>query len=337
MKRIVFISFKTYDQNFRKHLLQTMMKSAYEVMYISIYKGQISAYLNEKVLNQWGYHKGSFLKVRQYIRSFQKDESVIFFNSLAFHYLKFYLFIRLSIPRCFVVYDIFDYFYYNERSKKELLKFKIFDAIYRLTAKRIITLSHKLTEIYKEAYWLDNASHMTREKTDLTQNRIGIIGSLDNRFDFPLVEHIARSIPDIEIAIYGRVVEGNKGVEQKMRLLVAANQNIKYFGEYENDKLQNILSTIDIGLVPYVLDSILTKYINPDKYFHYLCYGLEVISTPIEAAYELKKWIHICHSLEDFVGKIREIYKGKGLKNLGEFWRENNWGKRLEELEVMFF
>ncbi len=341
MKRVVFITFKSYEHYFRKYLIQRMIESGdYETMYIAMLGEKICIHVNGRLLISYKYRKSKYLKVIKHIKDFRGDGKLIIWYALTFGYWKIYLFFRLNFPRALIIYDIFDYFYYDEQKKKRLLQFKVIDTIHKLTANRVIVLSRQLTNVYKKAHWLNNASHLTKKSTYVVHNRLAVIAAIDYRLDFHLLEQIARGLPGIEIAIYGWIKPKQKDIQrfkQRMNYLVTANQNINYYGEYKNDELENILSTTDIGLAPYVTDFTLTKYINPDKYFHYLCYGLEVISTPIQAARELNKWIHICDSPEGFIHTIRRIYEGENLKNTGEFWKENNWDKRLRELEADIF
>lgn len=334
MKYVVFLTPKPYDNYFRKYLIQSMADTgAYEILCVSFLRDEITVYLNGVFSLSYGCRKANFFKLIRCIKDFQKGRKLIIWNALNFGFWKVYLFIRINFPKAFVVYDIFDYFYYDEQSKRRLAMFKIIDLIYQFSANKMVVLSGQLSKIYKKSCRLNNASHLKKEGKKILHNRVGVFCSIDNRFDFYLLEYIAKNIPEVEFAVYGWIRLNREEIQDKVNRLVNGNKNIKYCGEYKNDQLQDLLSAIDIGLVPYKTDSILTKYINPDKYFHCLCFGLEVVSSAIPAAYELEKWIHICVAPGDFVGAIRGVYQNKGLKNSGEFWRENNWEKRLEEAE----
>ncbi len=336
MKKIIILSCESYDNYFRKYLIRSMIKSGFETMYISFYQNQISLYLNEKLLVSYKNNRINTFKIIENLITFKQKSKLIIWNS--FPPWKFYLLLRFSFPKAFIIYDIFDYFYYQQSNNiKSKLRTKIIDIIYCQTANRIIVLSRELTRLYRKGYWLNNASHLTFKKQEIIYKRIGIICSIDFRFDFFLLDYIAKNLPEIEIVIYGWIKFEDKDILKKLTSLVSMNKNVKYFGKYCNDDLESILSNIDIGLIPYITNSIVTKYINPDKYFHYLCYGLEVVSTSIPAAYELEQWVHICETSEYFVSKIQDIYRKKSLKNVDEFWKQNNWSKRLEKIEEHIF
>lgn len=348
MDKIIFLTFKKYEIHFRKYLIKSLIKGGYDVLYVFLLPNQIDLYFNEKLVNSYAFKKVKSLKfffkispkIIKQIKDFKKNEEVLIWNSLGLSSLIFYLILRFSIPKSFVIYDVYDYLFYNEKNKKQLLKLKLIDKIYRLLANRTIVLSRELTHLYPEAYWLNNASHLHRKKSGGLKKRIGMTGSINYNFDFHLTEHIAKKLPEIEIAIHGWIRSYDmKETQRKINYLVTTYSNIKYYGEYNNDNMEDILSTLDIALVVYIPDSVIIpgssiiKYSNPDKFFHYLCYGLEVISTPIKPAYELKKWVHICGTAECFVEKIKDIYGNKGLKNEDEFWKENHWDNRLQDIK----
>lgn len=336
MNRVIFLTQEPYDNYFRKYFILSMIQSnRYKVLCISFLDDGIYLYENGVFLTTLIYHSIKDLaKLIYYIKKFRFKEDLIIWSGINFSPWKHYLFIRMNFHRAIVIYDIYDYLYYDEQNMWRLLRFKVIDKIYQLCSNKIFVLSYQLCKTYKKAIWLNNASHIIRiAHKKNCHNRLGLLGSFDRRTDFRLLECIARNMPNIEIVLYGWT-KAHAEIKERIIQLISNNKNIKYCGEYRIDESYRLLSTIDIGLAVYTTDSILTKYINPDKFFYYLCYGLEVISTPIPAAIQLRDWIHICKTGTDFVGAIKAIYMGEKLKNTGEFWRENNWNKRLYDMET---
>ncbi len=338
--KILFLMFRPFDDYDRKYMIQDMVRSdKYEILYISFIGKDVYMHLNGKFSHKYEYVKNpkTIYKVMKDIKNFKQRERLTIWNAFTFGYWKIYLVIRLCFFNAFVIYDIFDYLYYDEQNCVKLLRYKIIDIIYQVTANKILVHSRELAKIYKKAHWINNASHLRRKKDNIVYNRIGIISSFDHRSDYNLLEYIAKRFSEKEFALYGWVKSNKKDIKDRLDRLVRESKNINYYGAYKNDDLENILSKIDIGLVVYKSNNRLTRYINPNKYFHFLCCGLEVVSTPIESAYELEGWMHICKSPEDFTKTIGAIYRGENLKNRGEFWEENNWQKRLEEVETHVF
>jgi hypothetical protein len=104
------------------------------------------------------------------------------------------------------------------------------------------------------------------------------VGSIDDRLDLGLLGNMAAG--GVTIDIYGR---GHPDWTQSFDTLckmVEANPGLNYLGEYDNDNIGTILSKYKIGILPYNVSSI-TRYVNPDKLYHYLNARLEVISTEI--------------------------------------------------------
>lgn len=71
---------------------------------------------------------------------------------------------------------------------------------------------------------------------------------------FLLEAFIAISNPNIELHIYGKIdVESDYG--KNIQNMINSDNRIKYFGEYKNEKINEILSTLDIVVIPTLMDN----------------------------------------------------------------------------------
>ncbi len=113
--------------------------------------------------------------------------------------------------------------------------------------------------------------------------------------------------------------------------LTARRSNIVYRGPYSNAGLDELLNDYDIGLLPYVQNHVLTRYVNPDKLYHYLCRGMEAVATPIPQAQAMRDRVHLAADAREFAQKLRAIAESGLALNDGAFHLSNNWRTRWRE------
>ena len=192
-----------------------------------------------------------------------------------------------------------------------MFKTRIFVSLLAWWSHILLVLSRESLRLFPNARHLDNASDLQRVyHKDRNVRDLLILFSIDQRFDFDFVRDIARSCPERKIVIYGGVAHNDEAIRKTLAELCAQQSNVVYAGRYEFDGVPAILAPYAIGVAPYTLDSTLTEFINPDKYYMFLQAGLEVISTNIPQARRMAKWIHVVNSGEE-VARSHNASKGK--------------------------
>ena len=102
---------------------------------------------------------------------------------------------------------------------------------------------------------------------------LGYYGVLDERLDLGLVDAVAAARPDWTLAMVGPVAKINPDD-------LPRRPNIAYFGKQVYQDLPAILSSFDVGLLPFARNDA-TRFISPTKTLEYLAGGKPVVSTPI--------------------------------------------------------
>jgi glycosyltransferase involved in cell wall biosynthesis len=138
---------------------------------------------------------------------------------------------------------------------------------------------------------------------ELRRPRIGLVGNLNDRVDWELIEGIALRRPDWHVALVGPVYharrETNEAIERLQRL-----PNIRHVEAVSRDQLPATMAALDVGLIPYRINQA-TSRINPLKLYQYLATGIPVVATPIAAIAELSNGAALASTADDFVSAIR--------------------------------
>jgi hypothetical protein len=228
-------------------------------------------------------------------------------------------------------FDVFDNLLYDLRGLHRLKRWLDINLLTWLCPIKIV-LSRELLRITPNAYHLDNAVDIRREdRVERNFSDLMTLFSIDVRFDFELVKEVAASAPQRKIYLYGRVANGNQKIKFRLEELCAYS-NVIYRGEYVPDDVDAILAPFGIGFAPYVTNSFMTEFINPDKYYLYLQSGMEVISTDIPQARRMDDRIHIARSAGEIVEMVTRIESDPTYRKNKDVTQNPSWDQRAEEL-----
>ncbi len=231
------------------------------------------------------------------------------------------------------IYDVFDEFCYDARGAKRL-QWWLTDRAYLSIASGCCLVSPELEERYASACFLDKASHLSPPKYRRPfDGRVVVTASFDRRTDFALLDAIAQAEPEITIDLYGAVYDNAPSIVAAIDRLLAARRNVRYRGEFAMDRIGDILDGYAVGLVPYRTAFGMTRFINPDKLFHYLCAGLEVIATPIPAVHRFTSCLYETADAPAVVSALHRIRSGER-RNPGNLHELFNWHVRSQQLKL---
>lgn len=228
------------------------------------------------------------------------------------------------------IYDVFDELRYDARGLKRL-QWWLTDRAYFSTASACCLLSAELKPRYVSGFHLNNASHLMPSKPPRAfDDRIVVTASFDRRTDFALLDAVAEAAPDVTIDLHGAVYDNEQSTVSAMDRLTATHGNVRYHGRFDMDRIGDILGDYSVGLVPYRIASEMTRFINPDKLFHYLCAGLEIIASPIPAMKSFRPYIYEAADAPAFLSALHRIRTGER-RNPGDLSKSLNWHVRSQE------
>jgi hypothetical protein len=84
-------------------------------------------------------------------------------------------------------------------------------------------------------------------------------------------------------------------------------------------------------VVPYKTRYRKTKHVNPNKAYHYLNAGLEVIASPIPQIMRLREYVHIADAGDDFACILDELCRSP--RACSWPYEDYTWDKRWQELQ----
>ena len=161
-------------------------------------------------------------------------------------------------------------------------------------------------------------------QAQITGQKIGFYGVIDERFDIDLIGEMAAARPEWNIMLIGPVVKIDPAT-------LPRHANIHYLGPKSYEELPRYLSGWDVALVPFLLNDS-TKFISPTKTPEYLAAGKPVVSSAIKDVinpYGKQNLVSIANNTAEFIGAI-EAYlnftdKTEWLSKVDKFLLTNSW------------
>ncbi len=134
--------------------------------------------------------------------------------------------------------------------------------------------------------------------------RIGLVGVLNDRVDWALLEAMARRHADWNMVLVGPVrhagPETGPALDRLLRL-----GNVVRLGEVEEEEIPACIAGFDVCLIAYRMGPG-TLGINPLKLYQYLAVGKPVVATPLPAAIEFGDVVRVARTLDEFEAAIAD-------------------------------
>lgn len=241
--------------------------------------------------------------------------------------------IKRLLPHATYVYDVYDDFMYGTKGFKRLRRMQR-DWTWRLHCDAYMVLEEGMMPRYAGAFHLNNASHMqpldVPAESRHGDDRVVYIGSIDVRTDFDWLLRLARS--GVGIDIWGKPPSGQSTEQQLIDQLREVCPNVAFKGGYINDELPGILGRYRVGVLPYKIGHDWTRHINPDKLYHYLNSGLDVVATDIPQVRRMSEYLQLVTATDDPAEAVRLALREHRVANWA--WQDNSWVRRWHELQA---
>lgn len=133
--------------------------------------------------------------------------------------------------------------------------------------------------------------------------RIGYVGHLKRRLDWPLLLELSRAHPQWSFVFVGPKSphhEIDDAIKQMSQL-----SNVHFLGGRPAERLGEYIQHFDVCTMPYVVDDY-TKYIYPGKMHEYLASGNPVVSAPVRSVQEFKDVINIAATPQEWSVAIEQ-------------------------------
>jgi hypothetical protein len=335
-RKFVFLSFRPFANDFRRYLMQALQEAGHPCAHVLLKRQGMeirTGHAFETIMPVASLTELS-LNIAMFFGSDRDSGRGVIVNSAGNSAPDVILRLWSGLREHIWIYDVFDQLRYDAHGMRRF-KWWLTDRAYRMTASGCCLLSSDLKAQYKTAFHLDNASHIVPpSQRRVFDGRVVVTASFDRRTDFALLDALARAMPDITIDLHGAVYDNEPETVTEIDRLIATRRNVRYHGRFDMDRIGELLVDYAVGLVPYRTDFAMTRFINPDKMFHYLCAGLEVIASPIPATRRFAPYIHEASNAEAAATALRDIRDGGARRNPGDFHDSFNWHVRAREFSA---
>jgi hypothetical protein len=321
--RFFIFTCRKAEMDFRLALAETLSKD-YEVWYIWMKRRPIVTGFRSGDAPQ-EMSVGRFL---MFMLGFRQDDKVnIYFNSTNTSFPVIMTFLRCFVTAgvwCMDMHDDLRYENYGIKRLRESLIIRLLN----VSSDVILNAAPTLAELFPRTIHLGNASHLRPLARGADTNTgVLIIASFDGRFDLDFVTRVAALRPEMHFHLHGWV---RGDLAEKFQVLRDVLPNLHLHGAYTTADLPAILGAYRVTLAPYFADSLLTRYIDPLRFYHCLNAGLEVVSTDIPQARFMRRWVHVVRDPGDCGETLDAIQAGKLAKQPG--YTPITWEQRVSRL-----
>ncbi|WP_281999261.1 hypothetical protein [Geotalea uraniireducens] len=323
---LIVISNKKYPTDFRKYLMAAAELQSAVAIHIYAWEEFVVTFQGHEICRLPG--AGNEKVVYEMVRKLSNGPSIVL-TGLGGRLSKLAISAKRYLSNCHFIYDIYDHFQYGAHGV-DYWRWRWNDLRWRYHVDSSIVLSADLMQLYPGAYHLNNASHLTPpiQKAPIDPERIVYLGSIDERVDWEWLKGVVAN--GIHLDIYGQVHLAKAHIEANLASLLHNNPQVKFYGRYDNNDLPEILSQYTVGIIPYAVNSPLTHYVNPDKLYHFLNCGLEVVAPGFPQALRLSRYLHLLNNPQEWNNCVQGLCNSP---KAGE-WRHQDytWERRWQEL-----
>jgi len=301
-RTVFLLTCRDAETDFRRPLAEALAAIGHEVFYIRLQR--------RPTLNRIGGDGPQTVSMPAFvawmIRACRSADRPLVFNStnLVFPWLTTLLTTLCGGLWCFDMHDdlLYDKLGANRIRASRAQRRKL------ASSDLVVYAAATLSERFPEARHLGNASDMVPAAHPFFDaSRVLILASLDQRVDFDFLDEVARLNPSVEFVIVGQVAEGANTIAARLFRSTDHHRNIVYRGPYDSAGLIGLMAEFSLSLAPYRVNSRLTRYIDPLRYYHCLNSGLELLTTDIPQAHRLTERLHILHAPAEFARVTLEL------------------------------
>jgi glycosyltransferase involved in cell wall biosynthesis len=160
------------------------------------------------------------------------------------------------------------------------------------------------------------------------KKQVGFIGAIDRRLDYPLLEYLISSLPDVAFTFIGRIrtPEGAAILKKYKNVTLIASRPLQELPMYVNQ--------FSVGIIPFKRSEFI-KTVYPLKLNEYLAAGVPVVTTNFSYLEDFRSVISIAETAEAFKACVLHEMQNDSLekkKARQTVAQQNSWEHRAEEL-----
>ena len=137
--------------------------------------------------------------------------------------------------------------------------------------------------------------------------RLGFIGSLEDRIDWPLLSRLADALPQASIVLVGKAGSTPPGAWQADRARCLARPNVHLLGWKAQEVIARYNAAFDACLIPYRADHPFNIACCPTKIMDCMGTGRPMISTDLPECRSYAHLFDVASDSEAFIGAVRSL------------------------------
>lgn len=279
------------------------------------------------------------LVVKWQLKNSELIDIIWLFNSELNYFFK--LFKNKKLIKIYDLVDFADLRNIFNTTKKANLIFANSNVLHQFAQ----TISNKKIIKVPQGFDLKSFLNNTKLKSIKPSKKLTIsyVGSINFRFDFPLLHNLIQNNPQHNFIFWGPIEYLNENLDSMFNLKKNIRKLKKYknvqFGYSDRKGVIEILKKSTIGIIPYNTLLDFNRNCYPMKLFEYFYMGLPVISTGIEELYQYqnKNIIKISNNSRVWNKYIDQIMNNgwPALKRTTQrkLAEDNSWQEKIKKIE----
>jgi glycosyltransferase involved in cell wall biosynthesis len=169
--------------------------------------------------------------------------------------------------------------------------------------------------------------------SEIPRPRIGFVGNLNDRIDFPLIEFIANQQPSWSFIFIGGTYPLSHDDPSIKRLKSIPNCHL--LGKKPYPQIPALINAFDVCFLPFVQDE-RAYFRSPLKLYEYFAAGKPVVATPLPETQEFSNILFLAESPEQFVAGLEKALfeNDPSLEQKRKLIaRQNSWDVKVDMIE----
>jgi len=172
------------------------------------------------------------------------------------------------------------------------------------------------------------------------KTNVGFIGAISDRIDYDLMINLVKLMPETNFTFIGPIKRDLKIKENKRKQIkkFLSFSNVKKIESQKKDKIPQLISQLDVCIIPYDVSYLFNANCYPMKTFEYLYFEKPIISTEIKELTDskFKKFIKIGKNAQEWQKHIEMLNKNnwteKNKKEAQQLAIKNSWENKIKEI-----
>jgi len=264
---------------------------------------------------------------------------------------EYYDFAKIKAKKLVSLYDCVDFHSSINPRKERLIREKekqliknvdIFtvnsDILYNLHKRA----SNKVKKLRAQGFCIPEKQLVKESKKLAKKPLIGLMGALNYRLDFGLLNKLVTDNPNWQFLFCGPIqkfpLEDKLFRTEKNITSLLNKPNVKITQAKSRQKVFSVIGSFDIAIIPYNIQIDFNRYCYPMKLYEYFFMGKPVICTPIIELmrFKFRKYIRVGGKAEDWQRQIKSLISKHWPDSYKKAQRkmaiENSWDIKIEQI-----